>query len=52
MAKAMKQMGAGDLSELAGLAGGGKGPMGLPSADPKNTGAKNGGAFPDFRDFR
>jgi len=52
MAKAMKQMGAGDLSELAGLAGGGKGPMGLPSADPKNTGSKNGGAFPDFRDFR
>ena len=50
MAKAMKQMGAGDLSELAGLAGGG--PMGLPSADPRNPGAKNGGAFPDFRDFR
>jgi signal recognition particle subunit SRP54 len=50
MARAMKQMGAGDLSELAGLAGGG--PMGLPSADPRNPGAKNGGAFPDFRDFR
>ena len=50
MARAMKQMGAGDLSDLAGLAGGG--PMGLPSADPRNPGAKNGGAFPDFRDFR
>jgi signal recognition particle subunit SRP54 len=50
MARAMKQMGAGDLSELAGLAGGG--PMGLPNADPRDPGAKNGGTFPDFRDFR
>jgi signal recognition particle subunit SRP54 len=40
MAKAMKQMGAGDLSGL-----------GLPS-QPGLPGQKNPGAFPDFRDFR
>ena len=47
MARAMKQMGAGDLSALGNLAGGKglPGPAGLP-------GTKNGEAFPDFRDFR
>jgi signal recognition particle subunit SRP54 len=47
MAKAMKQMGAGDLSALGNLGGnfGGPGQSGGP-------GQKNPGAFPDFRDFR
>ena len=43
MAKAMKQMGAGDLSGLGNF--GAPGQSGLP-------GQKNPGAFPDFRDFR
>ena len=47
MAKAMKQMGAGDLSALGNLAGG----KGLPGPGGL-SGTKNGEAFPDFRDFR
>lgn len=40
MARAMKQMGAGDLSGLG------------PPSQPGLPGQKNPGAFPDFRDFR